>query len=81
MSPILFLFYNADLVKRRITNRGGAVAFINNYTAWVVGRSAEENLTNIKEIVNCDGAGRRRSNSSIATGYSLLDGNYTKISD
>ena len=52
MSSILFLFYNADLVERRITNRGGAVAFINDYTAWVVGRSAEENITGIREIVD-----------------------------
>ena len=35
----------------------------------------------MQEYTHCDGAGRRRSNCSIATGYSPLDGNYTKISD
>ena len=29
----------------------------------------------------CDGAGRRRSNSSITTTCNLLEGNYIKISD
>ena len=52
MSPILFLFYNADLVERQIINRGGNVAFIDDYTAWVIGESAEENIISIKEIVN-----------------------------
>ena len=52
LSPILFLFYNADLVERRISNKGGAVAFIDDYTAWVVGKSAEENMSGVKEIVN-----------------------------
>ena len=52
LSPISFLFYNADLVERRSTNREGAVAFIDDYSAWVVGRSAEENISGIREIVD-----------------------------
>ena len=33
LSPILFLFFNADLVQRRINTYGGAIAFVNNFTA------------------------------------------------
>ena len=39
-------------MERRITTRGGAVAFIDDYTAWVVGKNAEENITGISEIVD-----------------------------
>ena len=39
-------------MERRITNRGGAVAFIDDHTAWVVGKGAEENITGIREIVD-----------------------------
>jgi hypothetical protein len=33
LSPILFLFFNADLVQRRIDSQGGAVAFVDDFTA------------------------------------------------
>jgi hypothetical protein len=32
LSPILFLFFNADLVQRRIDSNGGAIAFVDNFT-------------------------------------------------
>lgn len=51
LSPILFLFYNADLVQRPINNRGGAVAFVDDYTAWVEGPSAAQNMTALEKIV------------------------------
>ena len=38
LSPILFLFFNADLVQQRIDHNGGAIAFVDDYTAWVVSR-------------------------------------------
>ena len=49
---MLFLFYNADLVERKITNREGIIAFVNNYTAWVVGESAEANITSLRKVIN-----------------------------
>ena len=49
---MLFLFYNADLVERKILNREGAIAFINNYTAWIVGKNAEANTVSLKKVVN-----------------------------
>ena len=43
LSLILFLFYNANLVEQQISNVKGAVAFVDNYTSWVTGKSAEVN--------------------------------------
>ena len=42
LSPILFLFFNADLVQRRIDTYGGAIAFVDDFTAWVTGRDANK---------------------------------------
>jgi ribonuclease HI len=48
LSPILFTFFNSDLVDQPVTFRGGASAFIDDYFRWRVGRSAEENLAKIQ---------------------------------
>ncbi|KID81499.1 Endonuclease/exonuclease/phosphatase [Metarhizium guizhouense ARSEF 977] len=34
LSPILFLFFNADLVQTSISTSGGAIAFVDDYSAW-----------------------------------------------
>ncbi|KAI3277363.1 transcriptional regulator family: Zinc finger, CCHC-type [Penicillium roqueforti] len=52
LSPILFLFFNADLVQRQIDSQGGAVAFVDNFTAWVTGPTAQSNRQGIEAIVN-----------------------------
>lgn len=49
LSPILFLFFNANLVQQRIDQNGGAIAF--DYTAWVVGTTAAENMDRLNAIV------------------------------
>lgn len=33
LSPILFLFFNADLVQQQIDQNGGSIAFVDDYTA------------------------------------------------
>ena len=33
LSPILFLFFNANLVRRKLDQNGGSVAFVDDYTA------------------------------------------------
>ena len=33
LSPILFLFFNADLVQWKIDSNGGAIAFVDDFTA------------------------------------------------
>ncbi|OQD66262.1 hypothetical protein PENANT_c359G11244, partial [Penicillium antarcticum] len=48
LSPILFAFFNADLVDQPVDSHGGASAFIDDYFRWRVGRSAEENLVKIQ---------------------------------
>ncbi|OBS15231.1 hypothetical protein FPOA_13909 [Fusarium poae] len=44
LSPVLFLFFNADLVQRKIDSKGGLIAFIDDYSAWVTGPT-EEHVT------------------------------------
>jgi hypothetical protein len=51
LSPILFLFFNADLVSGRLNRNQGAVAFVDDYTAWVTGTSAEENTRVIQQTI------------------------------
>jgi hypothetical protein len=48
LSPILFAFFNSDLVDQPVTFKGGASAFIDDYFRWRVGRSAEENLAKLQ---------------------------------
>jgi hypothetical protein len=52
LSPILFLFFNADLVQRQINSRGGAITFVDDFTAWVTGLTAQSNQEGIKAIIN-----------------------------
>ena len=56
LSPILFLFFNADLVQTQIDRNGGAIAFVDDYTAWVSGPTAQSNRTKIQAIIDkaCD---------------------------
>jgi len=51
LSPILFLFFNADLVQRRIDSRSGAIAFVDDFTAWVTGPTAQSNREGIEAII------------------------------
>ena len=51
LSPILFLFFNADLVQQRIDQNSGAIAFVDDYTVWVVGATAAENMDRLNVIV------------------------------
>jgi ribonuclease HI len=51
LSPILFLFFNADLISSKLNRNRGAVAFVDDYTAWVTGLSAEVNTEIIQETI------------------------------
>ncbi|KAI2734742.1 hypothetical protein CBS147339_9742 [Penicillium roqueforti] len=48
LSPILFAFFNADLVDQPVDSQGGASAFIDDYFRWRVGGSVPENLSKIQ---------------------------------
>ena len=52
LSPVLFLFVNADLVQRHIDSHGGAIAFVDDFTAWVTGPTAQGNREGIEAIIN-----------------------------
>lgn len=52
LSPILFLFFNADLVQRPIDSHGGTIAFVDDFTAWVTGPTAQSNREGIEAITN-----------------------------
>ncbi|KAI2870635.1 hypothetical protein CBS76997_10189 [Aspergillus niger] len=49
LSPILFIFFNSNLVDRPVDCHGGASAFIDDYFRWRAGKSAEENLKKLQE--------------------------------
>ncbi|KAI1620185.1 hypothetical protein EDD37DRAFT_188996 [Exophiala viscosa] len=44
LSHILFLFFNASLIQTPINRTRGAIAFVDDYNAWVVGPSARANV-------------------------------------
>ncbi|CRL31177.1 RNA-directed DNA polymerase (reverse transcriptase) [Penicillium camemberti] len=48
LSPILFAFFNSDLVDQPVNSNGGSSAFIDDYFYWCIGPSAEENLAKIQ---------------------------------
>ncbi|KAI3055668.1 hypothetical protein CBS147353_11278 [Aspergillus niger] len=49
LSPILFGFYNSDLVDQPVDKNGGASVFIDDYFRWRTSSSAEENIKKIQE--------------------------------
>lgn len=49
---MLFLFFNADLMQSKIDSKGGSIAFINNYSTWVTGTTAEANRDGIQTIID-----------------------------
>ena len=51
LSPILFLFFNADLVQVLITKKKGALAFVDDFTAWIVGPSAGYNSAQLQRTL------------------------------
>jgi exonuclease III/ribonuclease HI len=51
LSPILYIFFNADLVEEGIDDKKGAIGFVDDYTRWTVGDTVEENLETIQNVV------------------------------
>lgn len=69
LSPILFAFFNADLVDQPVNSNGGASAFIDDYFRWHVGRSAEENIAKMQfeDIPRIEEWARRKRPSSFTS--------------
>lgn len=51
LAPILFLVFNADLVKSIINKNKGVIAFINSYTDWVTGPDIKSNTQRLQAEV------------------------------
>ena len=51
LSPLSYIFYNADLVEIPITETEGGLGFIDDFSAWVLGESVSENLERIESEV------------------------------
>jgi hypothetical protein len=64
LSPILFLFFNADLVQHGLNRDGGSMAFVDDYNAWVTGPSAEANREGIQAIIDQAMDWERRSGAT-----------------
>ncbi|PWI64281.1 hypothetical protein PCL_11313 [Purpureocillium lilacinum] len=64
LSPILFLFFNADLVQTSISTTEGAIAFVDDYSAWVAGKSAAANRAVIEAVIDRALAWARRSGAT-----------------
>jgi hypothetical protein len=47
----LYILYNGNLLLRKINTEEGDMGFVDDYTAWVVGNSAEENILKLQETV------------------------------
>ncbi|KAI5195396.1 hypothetical protein E4T39_08219 [Aureobasidium subglaciale] len=51
LSPILYVLYKAGLVEQADNQHGGSIGFIDDYTTWVVGPTAELNTQKIQHTV------------------------------
>jgi ribonuclease HI len=51
LSPILYIFYNANLVEQPINDKGGAIGFVDDYTPWVVGPDADANIRTLQDTI------------------------------
>lgn len=51
LSPILYIFFNADLVEETADRRNGAMGFVDDYTRWTIGDTVEENVETLREKV------------------------------
>ncbi|EGU87741.1 hypothetical protein FOXB_01741 [Fusarium oxysporum f. sp. conglutinans Fo5176] len=67
LSPILFFFFNADLVQQRIDCYGGATAFVYDFTAWVTGPTAESNRDGMRKTISKALDWERRSGATFET--------------
>ena len=72
LSPILFLFFNADLVQQKIDGKGGSIVFVDDYTTWVVGPLANANYNDIQEVVDRAIQWERRSGATFESTKTTL---------
>jgi hypothetical protein len=49
--PLLYVFYNADLVEQTINSHGGALGFVDDFNTWVVGSNERETIAAIQSKI------------------------------
>jgi hypothetical protein len=59
-------------VQQKINSKGGSIAFVDDYTAWVVGPSADANHSGIQRIVDKATQWERRSGATFQTEKTTL---------
>ncbi|KAJ0126277.1 Uncharacterized protein HZ326_30618 [Fusarium oxysporum f. sp. albedinis] len=64
LSPLLFLFFNADLVQHKIDLKSRSIAFIDDYSAWVTAPTAEANRAGIQAVIDRAPERERRSGAT-----------------
>lgn len=80
LSPILFLFFNADLVQTKISTSGGSIAFVDDYSAWVTGWTAEANREGIQAIIDRALEWERRSGATFESDKTAII-HFTRIEE
>lgn len=65
LSPILYIFYNANLVEGTIGPDGGSLGFVNDFTAWRTGADCAETIRKLRSQVLRPAA--RWARESVAT--------------
>lgn len=51
LSPILYIFFNADLVASVINKSKGTIAFVDDFSAWVTGFSIDSNINQLQSRI------------------------------
>lgn len=51
LAPILYIFFNAFLMKEKINGRRGNMGFVDDYTQWAISESVERNMSVLNDKV------------------------------
>jgi hypothetical protein len=51
LSPLLYVFYNADLVEWKIDRNSGALGFVNDFNAWVVRDNVSRSTKAVQDTI------------------------------
>jgi len=51
LSPILYVFYNANLIEGQINAKAGSIGFIDDFNVWYTGPSEEDNTQRLQDTV------------------------------
>jgi hypothetical protein len=62
---VLFLLFNADLVQRKSMQRVDRSLFIDDYSAWVTGPTAEANRAGLQAVIDKALEWERRSGATV----------------